>query len=369
MYNYTPDNGLRPIEIEMLRTEIRSRPAVTEPQSYQPVQKHPLNAPGSVLTVYTGNEWLAQQRNTATPRRLFGNFWYENELCILFADTNMGKSILAVQIGNSLANAQPIYPFETDVHDPMKVLYIDFELSAKQFELRYTDPQNPDLQAFGSGFYRAEFDPVTASSRTSNNELSYDRLLNSAIDHAIDPTDARILIIDNLTSLTNGTQKAIDALHIIRSLRMLKYRHKLSVLVLAHTPKRNPAKPLTRNDLQGSKMLINFADSAFAIGESHTQPHTRYLKQIKQRSTHELYGEHNVCLCRITKNNSFLSYEFTGHATEREHLGKNEHLKTRIQELHTQGLSQRQIATALHVSVGTVNRVLQAGKEYSGGRE
>jgi hypothetical protein len=32
-------------------------------------------------------------------------------------------------------------------------------------------------------------------------------------------------------------------------------------------------------------MLINFADSAFAIDQSFTEPNTRYLKQIKQRNT------------------------------------------------------------------------------------
>lgn len=340
-------NGLRPLEIEMIRSEAREKG----------FQKNQLNKPGSVFTVHTGNQWLQQERHTAMPRRLFGNFWYENELCIMFADTNMGKSILAVQLGNALANAQPVYPFDTDVHDRLKVLYIDFELSAKQFELRYTDPQNQHPHSFSEHFYRAEFNPQAAYEAEN-----YDRMLNSAIDHTLNRTGAQVLIIDNLTCLTNGTQKAVDSLRLIRSLRLLKLRYNLSVLVLAHTPKRNPAKPITRNDLQGSKMLINFCDSAFAIGESHTQPHLRYLKQIKQRSTHELYGANNVCLCRIVKADWFLRYEFTGHATEREHLGRHQHLKTRIAELSAQNLSQRQIAMALQVSAATVNRILQEGK-------
>jgi hypothetical protein len=43
-------------------------------------------------------------------------------------------------------------------------------------------------------------------------------------------------------------------------------------------------RPLSANDLQGSKMLINFCDSAFAIGKSSNDKDLRYLKQIKQRS-------------------------------------------------------------------------------------
>jgi DNA-binding NarL/FixJ family response regulator len=109
-------------------------------------------------------------------------------------------------------------------------------------------------------------------------------------------------------------------------------------------------------------MLINFADSAFTIGESHTLPNMRYLKQIKQRSTHEQYGANNVCMCRIIKAGHFLGYEFTGHATEREHLGRYDQVKARIHELTAQGLSQRQIAIALQISAATVNRILQMGK-------
>jgi hypothetical protein len=39
------------------------------------------------------------------------SFWYEGELCILFADSNLGKSILAVQIGNSINTGIATEPF------------------------------------------------------------------------------------------------------------------------------------------------------------------------------------------------------------------------------------------------------------------
>jgi hypothetical protein len=46
-------------------------------------------------------------------------------------------------------------------------------------------------------------------------------------------------------------------------------------------PKMEASKPINKNHLQGSKMLINFCDSSFAIG-SH-QERLRYLKQIKAK--------------------------------------------------------------------------------------
>jgi hypothetical protein len=136
------------------------------------------------------------------------------------------------------------------------------------------------------------------------------------------------------------------------------------VLALAHTPKRNASRPITVNDLQGSKMLINFADSAFAIGESSHYHDLRYLKQIKQRATGSVYGQDNVVLFRITKPLNFLKYEFVGYAHERGHLYRKpapdmQLLAGQITELAAQGLSQRQISAKLDIALGTVNKYLK----------
>ena len=45
---------------------------------------------------------------------LFDKLWYEGEICILFADTNVGKSILAVQIGDSISRGKAIRGFEIE---------------------------------------------------------------------------------------------------------------------------------------------------------------------------------------------------------------------------------------------------------------
>src|SRR5690606_40367234 len=110
---------------------------------------------------------------------------------------------------------------------------------------------------------------------------------------------AKILIIDNLTYLKNETEKAKDALPLMKHLKALKSKYGLSILALAHTPKRDLSKPITRNDLQGSKMLINFCDSSFAIGESFNDKHLRYIKQIKARNTEIIFDSENVGVCQI----------------------------------------------------------------------
>jgi hypothetical protein len=135
--------------------------------------------------------------------------------------------------------------------------------------------------------------------------------------------------------------------------------------VLAHTPKRrNPARPIGTDDLHGSKLLINFADSAFAIGRSNTDNNLCYLKQIKQRNTRQVYGDDNVCLCRIEKHLNFLQFRFEGSGPERPHLlnrsaANRAMLSQKVNELSTGGISQRQISAQLGVALGTVNRLVK----------
>jgi RecA-family ATPase len=89
---------------------------------------------------------------------LFGKFWYEGELCILFADSNLGKSILAVQIANSINTGIPIVPFEFEA-ERQPVLYYDFELTSKQLEARYSRDFT-DHYAFRDDLYRGQLNDM-----------------------------------------------------------------------------------------------------------------------------------------------------------------------------------------------------------------
>ena len=82
----------------------------------------------SVLTYKKANEWIEEAKLRPNPKKLFGTFWFENEVCILFADTNVGKSILAMQISHSISKGEKVEGFDLE-SESQKVLYFDFELS------------------------------------------------------------------------------------------------------------------------------------------------------------------------------------------------------------------------------------------------
>nr|WP_294790462.1 AAA family ATPase [uncultured Mucilaginibacter sp.] len=348
----------RPAEIELIRDMARG--ALTAKQKKQ-LNKEIYTPPDSkdAFIMRPAADWLSNRVVSVTPDKLFGDFWYRGELCILFADTNVGKSILAVQIGNALSSGEPVPILGADLpREP--VLYFDFELSTEQFEQRYSSREQGPYP-FNRNFYRLVLNPDATGAQKFKNYAEY---MNNALENTIISTKARILILDNITCLRSGTHAAESAISLMRNLQAIKQRYGLSVLVLAHTPKRNPDKPISRNDLQGSKMLINFADSAFAMGESQTEPGTRYLKQIKQRSGIEYYGAANVCLCRINKRGNFLEFDFKGYDPETAHLMNYKErqrriLEEKIDQLHRQGLSLRAIVAQTGVPYTSVFRLVK----------
>ena len=317
-----------------------------------------------LFKVKTANEWLELAKTSPIPEMLFGEFWHEGEISILFSDSNLGKSILSVQIADSISKGQQIPGFKLEAKK-QPVLYFDFELSAKQFEVRYSIKNEAQKvfenhYSFDDNFKRIEINP-DAEIPT---ESTFENYLNQSLEQSIIETGAKILIIDNITYLKNETEQAKHALPLMRYLKDLKSKYSLSILALAHTPKRDLSRPITQNDLGGSKMLYNFIDSCFAIGQSNTDKNLRYIKQIKARNTAMIYDTENVIVCQIDKPYNFLAFEFIDYGAEREHLKQvtekdRESTIEQAKELSQKGYSQRQISNELGISLGAVNKYLK----------
>ncbi|WP_281763362.1 AAA family ATPase [Neptunitalea lumnitzerae] len=299
------------------------------------------------LVVKPANKWVEEAKNRPIPNMLFSEFWYEGELCILFADTNIGKSILAVQIADSISKGESINGFKNQCI-PKTVLYLDFELSDKQFENRCSDNYKNHAELNTELNIPKEFKSI-------EDYLSHS-LQNIIIEKQIDT-----VVIDNLTYLKSDNERAKDALELMKLLKKLTKTSNTSILVLAHTPKRDDTKPITKNDLAGSKMLMNFCDSSFAIGGSSIDTSYRYLKQIKQRNTEHIYHGNNVAICQLTKRTNFLCFEFLEYGIELDHLKQFNHndLSERddqMRDMIDQGLSNVKIAHQLGISEGAIRK-------------
>ena len=297
-----------------------------------------------IFTVKTANRTIREAALRPNPDALWLTLWYEGEVCCLFSDSNLGKSIYAVQIATSIAKKQ-------------KVLYFDFELSDKQFQLRYSDEAN-NLNQFPDNLYRVEIN------RDSLDAVNFEEAVIGNIEQTAIKLGAKVLIIDNLTNLCVASEKGDAAGTLMLRLMALKRKYGLSMLILAHTPKRCLSNPITQNDLAGSKKLYNFFDSVFAIGKSAKNSSVRYIKQLKVRYGNYTYDADNVIVCVIEKVGTFLQFVDIGYAVEKEHLKEpsekdSTQEKETIKRMVAEGKTYRVIASELGVTLGKVQRALK----------
>ena len=297
-----------------------------------------------IFTVKTANRTISEAALRPNPDALWLTLWYEGEVCCLFSDSNLGKSIYAVQIATSIAKKQ-------------KVLYFDFELSDKQFQLRYSDEAN-NLNQFPDNLYRVEIN------RDSLDAVNFEEAVIGNIEQTAIKLGAKVLIIDNLTYLCVASEKGDAAGTLMLRLMALKRKYGLSMLILAHTPKRCLSNPITQNDLAGSKKLYNFFDSVFAIGKSAKNSSVRYIKQLKVRYGNYTYDADNVIVCVIEKVGTFLQFVDIGYAVEKEHLKEpsekdSTQEKETIKRMVAEGKTYRVIASELGVTLGKVQRALK----------
>lgn len=157
----------------------------------------------------------------------------------------------------------------------------------------------------------------------------------------------------------------------MKTLVHLKNQYGLSILVLAHSPKRFSRAHITVAHLHGSKMLSTFADSIFAMGISRRGTSVRYLKGIKHRSSAARESSAEVATLRLEKKDRVLGFTFEGFTDERAHAGWGLRessidrlaLIEHVEELSEKQFSQREIAAELGISAATVNRCLKAKNE------
>ena len=302
-----------------------------------------------MLTLKSANQTIEDASKRPDPEQLYLELWYEGEVCCLFADSNLGKSIFAVQMADEIALKH-------------KVIYVDCELSDKQFQLRYCNPETNERHIFPDNLVRAEVNPYAIGAE------NYEDAIIRDIEAAAEKTGTKVIIIDNLTYLCNSSDKSVDAGIFMMKLMALKKKRDLSLLIIAHTPKRDLSSPITQNHLAGSKKLYNFFDSVFAIGMSAKDRNLRYVKQVKVRAGAFRYDAGNVLVYEIEKTNGFLRFNFREFATEEEHLRHREtpevnDNEARILELSKQGLSCRKIADQVGLSKSMVNNIINKHKD------
>ncbi len=341
---------------------------VTEPiekaVQVNPVQENPVRLSNIPRTA---SQRLKDAENQPIIKRLLGDMWFTGEVHFLFGDTGTGKSIWATQICNAISKGENVCTVLPNENGPQKVLFYDFELSDRQFQKRYMSDDGKYYE-FSSNFH---IDNIDRRTLKVDDIKKGENVLITKIKSDIETLRPAVLVIDNITYLaTESTQETNVALQLMNVLMDLKNQYKLSILVLAHSPKLKVGTPLTLNELGGSKHLSNFADSVSGIGKSTKSPDLRYFIQAKgSRSSEVAFDSGNVILAKIQKEDTFLGFKYVECVFESEHLKtssdearekKKLEEEHRVMELHEEGKSLREIEELTGISKSKVGRIINS---------
>ena len=268
---------------------------------------------------------------------LYSDIVLEGDLCIIFGQSGIGKTIFAMQIARSIAE-----------HDK-RVLYVDCEMTPRQLGNRYETANFPPT------FLRAEMDK----------EHPAEDVLKG-IEEVAAANHVDVVFIDNITALGQSLDRSADAGTLMASLNTLKKKYNWTLVVLNHVPKMFSGNvPLSLSAMQGSAKINQLIDDAIGIAQSSIDPNLFYVKQCKWRNGELTMGADHVAIYERRKDEyGNLGFTERGFSTEREHLSiesgnDREELKARVRELSGKGITQMAIAEQLGISQSKVSRLLK----------
>lgn len=271
---------------------------------------------------------------------LYPNIVLEGDLCIIFGQSGIGKTIFAMMVAQEIAAKGK------------RVLYLDFEMSERQLVLRYPTPN------FAPTFFRAELKPEGVM-----NDILQE------IERVALENKADVLIIDNITALGQSLDKGAEAGMLMAALNALKKEHGWTLIVLTHVPKRySGSQPLSLEAIQGSAKLNQLVDDAIGLGVCSKDHSLVYVKQCKWRNGEaELTSDHVAVYERKKEDNGNLGLVFCRYDSEQNLLaieGDNDHNKivAEVMDLYRQNYTQQRIANDLGISQSKVSRIIKANK-------
>ena len=300
---------------------------------------------------------LKRTEHLSPINEVFGEFWFEGELSILFGPTNTGKSTLAIQAAIYLDQGSSEYDDFKNNCGKKKVLYFDLELSERQIHNRLKGLVNRNTEII-----RVEFNPdsfiVSSTQEKTFNDIS--KLVAS--------TNADILIIDNLSAIYPNNEKASEATVLLEYLNKLKQQHDLSILVLAHTPKFVEGMPIELRHLAGSAQLGNLADSVFSINKTAVK-NIKYLKQQKVRAAELDYGENAVLPLEIVMKDGWLKFIPKKQIEEYKLLSPPkdasfiERRNEQVYEMYLKGFSRQETESRFNIKKSTYYNIINEMKD------
>ncbi len=145
-----------------------------------------------IMPIKSANQWVDDALTQPDPKRYFHDLLVEGECTVIIAASNTGKSIFTTQMAEAVARENT-------------VLYLDCELSSKQFQMRYVERDTRVIHRFPDTLLRAELRPEDLV------DTGLEQAILDSIAAAAETRGIRHFFVDNITFLLNDSEKGESA--------------------------------------------------------------------------------------------------------------------------------------------------------------
>lgn len=246
--------------------------------------------PHDVFDIQPMSDLMAEE--IIPPKRLIGDMIYINELTIIFGRSGVGKSVLVNQIADAISRGVHLDLGNGIIlenqSEPIGVILYDFELNKSQVQVRFNKSKR------FINFYRAEI--KRGEYLEDNPQDVVNKLLFGA-----ESVSAKCIVIDNISAISGDIEKSDKAVKFMQLL-MASKKKGYTIIVIAHTPKIDKYKPLTKEHISGSNKINQLTDTAIGIGLVNVDGDDEYyIIHNKGRNGKKTFHKGNVIHTVITK--------------------------------------------------------------------
>ena len=201
----------------------------------------------------------------------------KHKIIALSADTNVGKSIWAHQLGIAVAVGKPEI-FGYPISGSKRVLFLNFEMD----EHELIERQQLLINALPKQYHEL-LDNFHINTFEGKRTLFQDNW--DAIEQTIRDNDAfDLIIIDNMYACTGiDDEKNADLKPMLAKIISISDIHDSSLLIITHHKKQQQKYILSTDLIRGGSTFANAVDVIIQLAESLREPGLRLMKITKNR--------------------------------------------------------------------------------------
>lgn len=277
---------------------------------------------------------------------LLGKVITQGSTGMLSAQRGLGKSLLALHIGYSVAGGKELEPWGCGVGDV--VVYLDGEMHSRTLQTRLRLISNRDSMPVTRKLVEQNFHIIGRDA--FNHVIGYiDNEEDQAYIESMLPDDCRLLIVDNLSAWTSSAREDGTAFAPIKRWLANLRTKGIAVLLVHHTGKNGSSQ-------RGTSIHEDLLDYSILLREDKSgKPKNGTSFLLEHTKLRELHPDiPKVCRYTFTTD---LATDVMDHRYEDGESDTVSEVDAAIIELLKEGLSGKEIAEQLGISTSAVSRV------------